>query len=70
MYKAKELRDQSLPELELSYQDSCRKLFALRNQAKMQKKLDKPSDIKNTRKDIARILTVITQKKRQEQHQS
>lgn len=70
MYKAKDLRDQSLEELEAIYQDSCKKLFELVNQFKAQKKREKPHEIKHARKDIARLLTVITEKRSQHQTHS
>lgn len=70
MYKAKDLRDQSLDELEAIYDESCRKLFQLVNEAKSQKKREKPHEIKHARKDIARLLTVMTQKRRQNQTQA
>lgn len=62
MYKAKELRDQSLEELEAIYQDSHRKLFELVNQYKVQKKREKPHELKHARKDIALLLTIIAEK--------
>jgi large subunit ribosomal protein L29 len=65
MYKAKDLRDQSLDELEAIYDDSCKKLFELINQFKSQKKREKPHEIKHARKDIARVLTVMTEKRHQ-----
>lgn len=65
MYKAKDLRDQSLEELEAIYDESCRKLFELINQVKSEKKRDKPHEIKHARKDIARLLTVMTEKRQQ-----
>jgi large subunit ribosomal protein L29 len=65
MYKAKELRNQSIEELEASYQDSCKKLFELNGQFRSQKKLENPHEMKHTRKDIARLLTVMTEKRRQ-----
>lgn len=70
MYKAKDLRDQSLNELEAIYDDSCKKLFELINQFKSQKKREKPHEIKHARKDIARLLTVMSEKRRQNQTQS
>lgn len=70
MYKAKELRDQSLEELEATYDETCRKLFELKNQLKMEKKQEKPHEIKHARKDIARLLTVMTEKRHQNQNQS
>ena len=65
MYKAKDLRDQNLDELEAIYDDSCKKLFELINQFKSEKKREKPHEIKHARKDIARLLTVMTEKRRQ-----
>lgn len=70
MYKAKELRDQTLDELEANYEDSCKKLFELNNQFRAQKKREKPHEIKHTRKDIARLLTIIAEKRSQNQTQS
>ena len=63
MYKAKDLRDQSIEELEAIYDESCKKLFVLKNELKTQKKHEKPHDIKHARKDVARILTVISEKR-------
>jgi large subunit ribosomal protein L29 len=65
MYKAKDLRDQSLVELETTYQEACRKLFDLNNSFRGQKKGEKPHEIKHARKDIARLLTVMTEKRQQ-----
>ncbi len=70
MYKAKDLRDQSLDELEAIYDESCKKLFELINQFKSQKKREKPHEIRHARKDIARLLTVMTEKRSQNQTQS
>lgn len=67
MYKAKDLKDQSLEELEAIYQDSCKKRFELVNKYKAQKKQEKPHEVKHVRKDIARLLTVMTEKRRQNQ---
>lgn len=63
MYKAKDLRDQSVDELEAIYDESCKKLFKLVNELKSQKKHEKPHEIKHARKDIARILTVLSEKR-------
>ncbi len=65
MPKAKEYRDQSLQELESAYEDSCRKLFNLKSQAHVDKNRPAPHEYKHVRKDIARLLTVITEKQRQ-----
>lgn len=70
MYKAKELRDQSIEELDAIYEDTCKKLFELNNQFRSQKKREKPHEIKHARKDIARLLTVLSEKRRQNQTHS
>ncbi|MBA3721721.1 MAG: 50S ribosomal protein L29 [Parachlamydiaceae bacterium] len=62
MYKAKELRDLSIEELETTYHNACKKLFELNNHFKGQKERKKPHEIKHARKDIARLLTIKTQK--------
>lgn len=64
MYKAKDLHDQSIEELEALHQECCSKLFELNNQYRIQKKREKPHEAKLLRKDIARLLTVMTEKKR------
>ncbi len=69
MYKAKELRDQSLEELEAIYAESCKKLFGLVNELKSLKKREKPHEIKHAKKDIARLLTVISEKRHAGQNQ-
>ena len=67
MLKAKDLRDQSIQELERTYSDERRKLFELVSQLRAQKKREKPHEIYHTRKNIARLLTVLNEKRRQEQ---
>lgn len=68
MYKAKDLRDQSLDELELLYDESCKALFQLKNQAKASKRSEAPHKKQQVRKDIARLLTVIAEKRCQQLH--
>lgn len=63
MNKAKELRDQSVEELEAALEVSHKELFDLRNYLKNEKKGDKRAEIRNTRKNIARLLTVLTEKR-------
>jgi large subunit ribosomal protein L29 len=62
MYKAKDLRAQALEELEASLLDHQKKLFQLTNQARLEKKVEKPHLIRQTKKEIAMLLTVITEK--------
>lgn len=63
MLKSKELRDQSLEELEARLSDSRKSLFELINAVKFTKKAEKPHLIPQTKKEIARLLTVITEKR-------
>jgi large subunit ribosomal protein L29 len=62
MAKAKDLRDQSIDELEAAYNDTRKELFQLVNELKRTKKMEKPHLLRQKRKDIARLLTVITEK--------
>lgn len=62
MKKASELRDQSIDELLATCQDLRKKLFELTNQLKQDKKLEKPHLIRQTKKEIARILTIVSEK--------
>lgn len=63
MSKAKDLRDQSIEELEAAYGDTRKELFELRNQKEREKKLEKPHLLRSARKEIARLLTIINEKK-------
>lgn len=62
MGKAQEFRDQSIDELNATLLDKRRERFNLLNQRQKEKKLDKPHLLKTVKKDIARILTVISEK--------
>lgn len=62
MKKASEFRDQSLEELEATHRDLRQKLFQLVNELRHEKKLEKPHLIRQTKKEIARLLTVINEK--------
>lgn len=62
MAKAKELRDLSLEELEANYQDARKALFHLVNERKLSKQFEKPHRIPETKKQIAQLLTIISEK--------
>jgi len=63
MLKAKDLINQSVEELEAQYEDLCREIFELMNELKLARKLDKPHLISEKKRDRARVLTVLRQKK-------
>lgn len=64
MAKKKELKDQSVDELKAMAKDLDREIFHLRNELATQRKLEKPHQIKEKRKDKARVLTILTQKQK------
>lgn len=62
--KKTELKDQSIHELEAAVHHLDRELYALRNELAVNRKLEKPHQIKAKRKEKARVLTLLTQKQR------
>lgn len=62
MTKAKDLRDQTENELKALLLEKQKERFKLLNQRQKEKKLDKPHLLPNNRREIARILTVLTEK--------
>lgn len=56
-------KDQSLDELLVQHEELSKQLFALRNEQKETGKLERPHEVKATRKNIARVLTVIREKR-------
>ena len=62
MVKAKEIEHLSVEELEGQYEDVCRHIFELKNEQRLSRKLEKPHELKERKKDRARILTVLRQK--------
>ncbi|HEX7198451.1 MAG TPA: 50S ribosomal protein L29 [Dongiaceae bacterium] len=60
--KASQLRDQTVEELIDKEKELCEQLFALRLQ-KVTGQLEKPSRIRDVRRDLARILTILREKR-------
>ena len=60
--KASELRDQTVEELHDKERDLAEQLFALRLQ-KVTGQLEKPSRVRQVRKDLARVMTVLNEKR-------
>jgi large subunit ribosomal protein L29 len=60
--KAQELRDQTVEELQDKERDLADQLFALRLQ-KVTGQLEKPARMRDVRKDMARVLTVLREKR-------
>jgi len=63
--KAKELINLSVEELEGQYEDICKDIFELTNELRVSRKLEKPHELKDKKKDRARIKTVLRQKMNQ-----
>ncbi|MBI5397667.1 MAG: 50S ribosomal protein L29 [Verrucomicrobia bacterium] len=61
--KAKELREQSTEELQAKTRDMRDEIFKL-NLQKHGGQIEKPSRIRELRRDIARVETVLTEKRR------
>lgn len=62
MTKASILRDQSIEELELSLENAKKDLFALRCEFSQNTRWEKPHRLPQTRREIARLQTVIHEK--------
>lgn len=63
MAKIQELRDLSEEELEVRQEDLRKKIFELRNQQKLEKKIEESHLLRESKKEIARILTIMREKK-------
>lgn len=61
---AKQMRDQSPDELALRLAEAKKSLFGLRVRATT-KELTNPSEIRKTRREIARIQTILAEKSKQ-----
>ena len=60
--KARELRDHTVEELQDKERDLADQLFALRLQ-KVTGQLEKPARMRDVRKDMARVMTVLREKR-------
>jgi large subunit ribosomal protein L29 len=63
--KKKEVKDQSVKEMQAQVRTLDREIFQLRNELATQRKLEKPHLIREKRKDKARILTIMTKKQKE-----
>jgi ribosomal protein L29 len=66
MVKAKRWCDESTEQLEGEVKNLQDELFNIKNELAINHKLDKSHMIKATRRDIARILTILTQRVKNE----
>ena len=63
MNKTQEFREKSYDELEATLLEVRKELFRMTNEQKMAKQLEKPHKLRQKRKEIARIQTVLTEKR-------
>jgi large subunit ribosomal protein L29 len=68
MSKAKELREMSDDQLEFSLREAKESLFKLKFQASTEK-LDAPSNLRKTRREIARLNTILLERQRSKAQQ-
>lgn len=66
---AKELRDQSLEELEAQRRELAQELFGLRCE-RSARQVEKPHLLRAKRRERARVLTILAEKKRAERSES
>jgi large subunit ribosomal protein L29 len=64
MGKAKDYRDQQIEELEATALDLSKEIFELRNSARQDASSTNPNRIREAKRDIARIKTIIGEKQR------
>ena len=64
--KVKEIREKETEHLKHELEEKRKHLFDLRSQA-VTEKLEDPSQLKKTRKDIARMITVLKQRQTEAQ---
>ena len=62
MSKKQKTSDMSLDELNISYNELTKRLFLLKSEFSLNKKIDKPHRLPEVRREIARVLTVLKQK--------
>jgi large subunit ribosomal protein L29 len=65
--KASKFREQTSEELRDKERDLCEQLFALRLQ-KVTGQLEKPSRVREVRRDLARVLTVLHERRTSGHH--
>ncbi len=64
MAKIQEYRDQSVEQLEVAHEDLRKVLFGLRNERRETGQVERPHQLKSTRREIARLLTVLNEKRK------
>lgn len=63
MLKMEELTSQSEEQLGILYEEKCQEIFQLRNELRVNRKLERPHELKEKKKDRARIMTALRQRR-------
>lgn len=62
MLKMKDLKDQSVEELETQVRDLAKEIYDLKCEIRITRKVEKPHMVREKKRDRARLLTVLRQK--------
>lgn len=62
MLKMKDLKDQSVEELETQVRDLSKEIYDLKCEKRITRKVEKPHMVREKKRDRARLLTVLRQK--------
>lgn len=68
MLKAEDLRNESTDELAAMAKDLDQEIFELKCELHMSRKIEKPHLLKEKKRDRARILTILSEKRKEEEH--
>ena len=63
MPAAKKFRDQTVEELKIVHKELSKEIFDLNNELRITRKLEKPHLLSRKKRDRARVLTIIQEKK-------
>ena len=63
MLQAKELREKSVDQLEVQEQELARDVYQMNCELKLSRKLEKPHLVREKKRDRARLLTILREKK-------
>lgn len=62
MNRKMEFKDQTVEELKALHYDMSKKIYEMKNELRITRKIDKPHLIRKTKRDRARVLTLLSQK--------
>ncbi len=62
MLQAKELKEETVQELQKKCEELARDIYKMNSELKTTRKIEKPHELREKKRDRARILTVLSQK--------